>query len=335
MEKRRIEYFDTAKFIGMMMIILGHFGVPEINRFVYTFHIPLFFLISGYFYAPRESTVLLVKNKFRQLIIPYILVMLVVICIYGIQNWYKGISLSETGRGIFSYIIGYFYGSGYIDNIMGHKIQTVGPIWFCLALFWGFLFLNFILKRKHCLFWAVSLFAAGYYSAFYIWLPFSIQSGMTAVLFIYLGYEAKFFHIMDKIPSIGKIFPLLCIWGICIGYGGQFLFVQNYSRFPITDSIAAIAASYLVLLYSWWLQKNTSAARVMAFLGKYTIVMLCLHSIDVNIMPWNDYYKTPNTDGGIILTKILITLVKFIFPIFGALAVSRYSFLQRIFAIKN
>lgn len=73
----------------------------------------------------------------------------------------------------------------------------------------------------------------------------------------------------------------------------------------------------------------------MAFLGKYTIVMLCLHSIDVNIMPWNDYYKTPNTDGGIILTKILITLVKFIFPIFGALAVSRYSFLQRIFAIKN
>lgn len=138
--------------------------------------------------------------------------MLVVICIYGIQNWYKGISLSETGRGIFSYIIGYFYGSGYIDNIMGHKIQTVGPIWFCLALFWGFLFLNFILKRKHCLFWAVSLFAAGYYSAFYIWLPFSIQSGMTAVLFIYLGYEAKFFHIMDKIPSIGKYF-LCCVFG--------------------------------------------------------------------------------------------------------------------------
>lgn len=138
--------------------------------------------------------------------------MLVVICIYGMQNWYKGISLSETGRGIFSYIIGYFYGSGYIDNIMGHKIQTVGPIWFCLALFWGFLFLNFILKRKHCLFWAVSLFAAGYYSAFYIWLPFSIQSGMTAVLFIYLGYEAKFFHIMDKIPSIGKYF-LCCVFG--------------------------------------------------------------------------------------------------------------------------
>ena len=127
MEKRRIEYFDTAKFIGMMMIILGHFGVPEINRFVYTFHIPLFFLISGYFYAPRESTVLLVKNKFRQLIIPYILVMLVVICIYGMQNWYKGISLSETGRGIFSYIIGYFYGSGESDP-RGRE-ETQGTLW--------------------------------------------------------------------------------------------------------------------------------------------------------------------------------------------------------------
>ena len=207
MKKRRIEYFDTAKFIGMMMIILGHFGVPEINRFVYTFHIPLFFLISGYFYAPRESTVLLVKNKFRQLIIPYILVMLVVICIYGIQNWYKGISLSETSRGIFSYIIGYFYGSGYIDNIMGHKIQTVGPIWFCLALFWGFLFLNFILKRKLCLFWAVSLFAAGYYSAFYIWLPFSIQSG----IFIW-DMKLNFFILWIKFPVSEKYF-LCCVFG--------------------------------------------------------------------------------------------------------------------------
>lgn len=58
MEKRRIEYFDTAKFIGMMMIILGHFGVPEINRFVYTFHIPLFFFDKRLFLcSPRIDSI--------------------------------------------------------------------------------------------------------------------------------------------------------------------------------------------------------------------------------------------------------------------------------------
>ena len=331
----RIEYFDVAKFIGMIMIIFGHFGIPEINRFVYTFHVPLFFLISGYFFTPRESIVLLIKQKFRQLIIPYILVMLTVVCICGIQNFYKDISLSEKGNNIFSRVIGYLYGSGYINEIMGYKIATVGPIWFCLALFWGFLFLNFILKFRYSLFLAFMLFFAGYYSAFYIWLPLSIQSGMTAVFFIYLGYEAKKLRVMNNIPSIGKILPLLCIWSICIGYNGRFLFVQNYSRFPITDSIAAIAASYLVLLYSWWLQQNTSIARVMAYLGKYTIVMLCLHSIDVSIMPWNHYYKIPNTNDAVVFIKLLITIVKFLFPISGALIVSRSSFLKRVFVIKN
>lgn len=126
---------------------------------------------------------------------------------------------------------------------------------------------------------------------------------------------------MDKIPSIGKILPLLCIWGICIGYGGQFYLYKTIRAFLLPTALLQLRPVIWFYYTAGGYKKNTSAARVMAFLGKYTIVMLCLHSIDVNIMPWNDYYKTPNTNGGIILTKILITLVKFIFPIFGALAV--------------
>ena len=45
----RIEYFDIAKGMGILSIILGHMGVEGVDRIVFTFHVPLFFLISGYF----------------------------------------------------------------------------------------------------------------------------------------------------------------------------------------------------------------------------------------------------------------------------------------------
>ena len=45
----RIKYLDVAKFIGIFCIYLGHFGDSSGNayNFVFTFHVPLFFFLSG------------------------------------------------------------------------------------------------------------------------------------------------------------------------------------------------------------------------------------------------------------------------------------------------
>lgn len=44
-------YIDIAKGIGIILVILGHSGVnSEIKDFIYGFHMPLFFVISGYLY---------------------------------------------------------------------------------------------------------------------------------------------------------------------------------------------------------------------------------------------------------------------------------------------
>ncbi len=332
--EERITYFDIAKFIGLMMIILGHFGVPDINTFVYTFHIPMFFLISGYFFRPRENRWEFIKLKFRQLLIPYIIVMFGVIGINIIESLNHDISANDIIDKTTAYFWGYIYGSGYVNEILGHHIEIVGPIWFCLALFWDFVILNYLINYKYRLYLITGLFIIGYTTAPYIWLPFSIQAAMTSILFVYLGYMAKQYGIMNKKISVGQILPLLCLWGICMGYGGRFLIVSNYAVFVLTDVITALAASYLVILYSRWLEITAKSAKFMAFLGRYTIVMLCLHSIDVNIMPWNDFYKTPNNSGDVILIKILITFIKFLFPVFGAILVSKSLFLRKVFAIK-
>ena len=63
---------DIAKGIGMLCIIAGHLGRPEIGHVVFTFHVPLFFLIGGYFFRVAPGVVGMAKSA-RRLLVPYAL----------------------------------------------------------------------------------------------------------------------------------------------------------------------------------------------------------------------------------------------------------------------
>jgi len=71
---KRLQYVDIARGIAMICIILGHLGNPAINRVVFTFHVPIFFFITGYFTSTKRS-----KNKIRTLLVPYAISCLAII----------------------------------------------------------------------------------------------------------------------------------------------------------------------------------------------------------------------------------------------------------------
>lgn len=62
MSEKRLRALDIAKGIAIILVVIGH-AVPDatthmgiqseglaiLNRLIYSFHMPLFFLISGYF----------------------------------------------------------------------------------------------------------------------------------------------------------------------------------------------------------------------------------------------------------------------------------------------
>lgn len=53
-EKKRDLSFDIAKGIGMLAVILGHMSLPaRLSGFIFSFHMPLFFLINGFFLRKR------------------------------------------------------------------------------------------------------------------------------------------------------------------------------------------------------------------------------------------------------------------------------------------
>ncbi|MBL5924944.1 acyltransferase family protein [Enterobacter asburiae] len=71
----RIYWIDSLRFIAMFLVYIGHLG-PNAGRiygFVYLFHVPLFFFISGMFYNNKGSLSENIRSGFKKLIIPYFL----------------------------------------------------------------------------------------------------------------------------------------------------------------------------------------------------------------------------------------------------------------------
>ena len=69
----RITWIDTAKFIGIFCIYLGHFGnsAGRSYPFVFIFHVPLFFFLSGYCYRHTNDIKNYFIKKIKTIIIPY------------------------------------------------------------------------------------------------------------------------------------------------------------------------------------------------------------------------------------------------------------------------
>ena len=72
--RQRIQWVDTAKFLGIFAIYLGHFAEASGNAldFVFSYHIPLFFFLSGCMstYDRTPSFLPFARKKVRTILVP-------------------------------------------------------------------------------------------------------------------------------------------------------------------------------------------------------------------------------------------------------------------------
>ena len=65
----RLFYLDVVRGIGILLIVLGHISAGEnvIVRYAYSFHVALFFIITGYLLKFKNKNISIkdqLKNKF-------------------------------------------------------------------------------------------------------------------------------------------------------------------------------------------------------------------------------------------------------------------------------
>ena len=90
MNKKRFDYLDAAKGIGILLTVLGHVGFDgdRMLFFIFSFHMPLFFIVSGMLSAtgPKRAFKETLKRKALSLIVPYAIFSVLGIVIYFVMN---------------------------------------------------------------------------------------------------------------------------------------------------------------------------------------------------------------------------------------------------------
>ena len=187
---RRIIWIDNAKFIGIFVVVLGHLTPNmELQTFIYSFHMPFFFLLSGITFNARENSfVSFFKKRFKAILVPYIFFGLItyfywlfIARYYGadariIIPWYKP-------------LIGMLYSAGSAKWLI-HNI----PLWFLTCLFLTQLLFFLILKTvkfKKIVF--PLLFILAYLFSYFnsAKLMWSINVVPVATMFFAIGYYIK------------------------------------------------------------------------------------------------------------------------------------------------
>jgi len=56
MAAQRLTYIDTAKFLAVYLVIISHVCMgSNLSNFLFSFHVPLFFVLYGYVYTKPKT----------------------------------------------------------------------------------------------------------------------------------------------------------------------------------------------------------------------------------------------------------------------------------------
>ncbi len=72
---QRLDWADMAKGIGILLMAVGHSAIPpdRWGIWIYSFHMPLFFFLSGYFFSLRPGGVAdTIRHKAFPILMPYL-----------------------------------------------------------------------------------------------------------------------------------------------------------------------------------------------------------------------------------------------------------------------
>lgn len=272
--KKRLEFIDVAKGIGILLVVLGHLNSAEqpIRNFIYSFHMPLFFFLSGLFFKGNTDFKTFLKKSVKTLLVPYLIFVALDCIVYIIDNGFqtesvifalKSRALSATGLRL------------RITNL---------PIWFLFALFYIRILYYFVHKNKIA---EVTIALAGFVLvavAKDFWYPPKCMYIVAIPCFVFYsaGYRLRIFVFKfgNMKPSFtGCILTVVffgALWVLsnvndCVNiysykYGNVILFYLN-----------AFMGCFLTLYLSLIISKVKSAGAVIAYYGKNSIVVMLFH----------------------------------------------------------
>lgn len=291
---------SIAKGIAIILMVIGHAEAPELlTNFIYTFHMPLFFITAGYFFKRKylDSPWEFCVKRFKGLYVPFVTWALVFLLLhnafhyFGILNeqygnWSGGVTHPYTWHGFMQRVTDVFTVMGGYDEFM------TGAFWFFRGLLVAsllFLFLYMLIERRTRIRGnkAVALICIGAlaFTALRIWADTMIRipnGGMREIwglFFFGLGY--LFARYQNRIPGNWLLallyFGLLCVAAKLHLHGmnnrGE---IVDVITLPLTGTIGFMMTYYASSL----IERHGGKVRdLLVYIGSNTLYIFVFHII--------------------------------------------------------
>lgn len=315
--ENRLSWIDVLKGLGMILVMFAHASLPdEIRKYIYTFHLPLFFCISGYLFSVKKcnSFVQFLKTKSKTLLIPYM--------VFSLFNYLFYLLFSRFANTVAENPLKPFL--GIFIGIRGTEWTICnGTLWFVLALFISEILLYLVIKltkddNKKISLVLILFSIIGYcYNAFIgIKLVWNIDVSLVAVTFVGIGYLIKKLDLINKIDNYIYIIVLVVLNLVFGTLNTEInMFSGIYGNY-ICFYLASITGTIGVILIC----KKISSSKVLEFIGQNTFVYLAIHQYVIFsvLKKITGIFITDNSGISLIIIAIvyvLFTIVVLYIPI--------------------
>lgn len=320
-QKVVFHWLNSAKGIGVLLVILGHLlykcSLTWPGQIIYAFHMPMFFLISGFTQKPKLKQYYLL-DKARRLLIPYLCYTLISVWVFS--DWL--LSKEYTWPDIWADA---FYLHGEVCN---------NPLWFLIVLFEVYcLFALFHWVLGH---WAGQLilcaaaFGAGYWFHLNAKLEVTNTLGFNRAVvcfgFFLAGMLLRHLHTEQVHFWHWLLLPPLAAGGVYFAMAPDkkiSLYLFNLRIYPYF-LLGALLLSVAVLLFCRLLLDRPG---YLAWLSRYSILFLGTQFLWIRpaqivlkaqkLLDTPDYYR-PMFSGAavyILLAPLVYELLKKVLPI--------------------
>jgi acyltransferase len=278
----RLAWLDAAKGLGIALIVWGHiYSITEpttLQVYVYAFHVPLFFFISGLtFDATRNSFSELFRSKARTLLRPYLVYAFLGFLFYLAGYLFAqrmGLKIAQFDYGLLPPLVGILYGS--LGD--GHLVNT--PVWFVVALFCTLMLGQAINQPALPRIWRVGVAliigAMGYVLGDLVKLPFSLGPAMLGLVFFQAAVELKtwVFGLKSRMSTLWVVLVtslVISAFSPVNGFVAQATpAVGNFGWFLLFGFAGTFATLALVQTFDGHLPW-------LAFLGRYSLPIMVIH----------------------------------------------------------
>jgi fucose 4-O-acetylase-like acetyltransferase len=231
---------DAVRVLGVIAVVAGHsLALPFVRPLVYSWHVPLFFFLTGYFWSRERGIRAELLARGRTLGLPYVSWFVVIACAFVPLD-----ALLETMTP--SRLLGPFYNG----ELSAMPFTT---FWFVSALFATALLMRCVSGLPWPIMWGLGI--AGSVAGFVIGgvlaqTPFAVGSAVPCLIFVLLGTLAR--TLRPRVARAGLVgFVLLAVSAALVASRLALpldIKQGNYGTPGLSDLVAAAISFGLILV---------------------------------------------------------------------------------------